>query len=159
MFHAGVGRVKASLLLLAKFYGAFLAALAGVVLVVFALGAITAAAYERDLFQAMPEQVEGASRSNKESCIASVYTVKHDGTRTASGIPFRDESLTAAHKTLPFGTRVRVTHRKNGRNVIVTITDRGPFIAGRCIDLSTVAARTIGLGYGLAPVTVEIVEG
>lgn len=94
-----------------------------------------------------------------ETCTASVYTVASNrGTRTASGIPFRNESLTAAHKKLPFGTRVQVTHRKNGRSVIVTITDRGPFIRGRCIDLSPVSARAIGLGYSIAPVTVAVLK-
>lgn len=94
-----------------------------------------------------------------ERCIASIYTVESNfGTKTASGIPFRDESLTAAHKSIAFGTRVRVTHRKSGRSVIVEITDRGPFIRGRCIDLSPVAARTIGFGDGLAPVIVAVLK-
>ena len=90
-----------------------------------------------------------------EHGIASVYTVARDGTRTASGIPFRDDRLTAAHKKLPFGTKVRVTNKRNGRSVIVTISDRGPFVRGRIIDLSMAGARAIGMGYGLAPVTVE----
>jgi len=54
--------------------------------------------------------------------------------------------MTAAHKTLPFGTRVRVTHARNGRSVDVRINDRGPFVAGRIIDLSKVAAQAIGMG-------------
>lgn len=93
-----------------------------------------------------------------ESCTASVYTVAGQGTRTASGIPFRDGALTAAHKTLPFGTKVRVTNARNGRSVVVTITDRGPFIRGRCVDLSMAGANAIGMGYGLAPVSVERVR-
>lgn len=93
-----------------------------------------------------------------QSCTASVYTVKSNGgTHTASGIPFRNDRLTAAHRTMNFGAKVRVTHLRNGRSVVVVITDRGPFIKGRCIDLSPTAARKIGLGYSLAPVRLEVV--
>jgi rare lipoprotein A len=64
--------------------------------------------------------------------------------------------MTAAHRTLPFGTKVRVTNKRNGKTVVVTINDRGPFIRGRVIDLSTAAAGIIGMkSSGLAPVTVE----
>jgi rare lipoprotein A len=56
---------------------------------------------------------------------------------------------------LPFGTKVRVTNKRNGRSVIVTITDRGPFIRGRVIDLTMAGANAIGMGYGIAPVTLE----
>jgi rare lipoprotein A len=62
-----------------------------------------------------------------------------------------DHALTAAHRTLPFGTKVRVTHGKSGKSVIVTITDRGPFLRGRVIDLTPAAARLLGIS-GLAPV-------
>lgn len=76
---------------------------------------------------------------------------------TASGEPFRPNGLTAAHRSLPFGTKVRVINLNNGRSVIVRINDRGPFIRGRVIDLSTGAARALGmLGSGLAPVRVEV---
>lgn len=85
--------------------------------------------------------------------IASVYSTKH-GTRTASGRKLVDSHLTAAHRTLPFGTAVRVTNLRNGKSVVVTITDRGPFVRGRVIDLTQAAARAIGMGYGLAPVSV-----
>jgi rare lipoprotein A len=68
--------------------------------------------------------------------------------------------MTAAHRTLPFGTKVRVTNKNNGKSVIVTINDRGPFIRGRIIDLSTAAAGVIGMrGAGVAPVTVERLGG
>ena len=64
--------------------------------------------------------------------------------------------MTAAHRTLPFGTKVRVTNKRNGKTVIVTINDRGPFIRGRIIDLSTAAAGVIGMrSSGVAPVLVE----
>lgn len=94
-----------------------------------------------------------------ETGIASVYTVKSNGGnhRTASGRPLNEGALTAAHKTLPFGTMVRVTNQRNGRSAIVTITDRGPFIRGRVIDLTMAGARAIGMGYGLAPVKLELV--
>ena len=65
--------------------------------------------------------------------------------------------MTAAHKTLPFGTRVRVTHASNGRSVIVRINDRGPYIRGRTIDLSRAAAGVIGMmGQGVARIRMEI---
>jgi len=82
--------------------------------------------------------------------IASVYST-NSGSRTASGIHLNPEALTAAHPSLPFGTTARVTNRNNGRSVIVTITDRGPFVRGRIIDLTPAAARAIGLA-GIAPV-------
>ena len=66
--------------------------------------------------------------------------------------------MTAAHKTLPFGTLVRVTHQRSGRSVIVRINDRGPFVAGRVIDVTPAAARALGFS-GLAPVTLDIVGG
>lgn len=87
-----------------------------------------------------------------QSGIASMYS--HRG-RTASGEPHRHNALTAAHRTLPFGTKVRVTNRRNGRSVVVRIIDRGPFIRGRVIDLSPAGARALGFS-GLAPVTLAV---
>ena len=88
--------------------------------------------------------------------IASVYSARtNKGATTASGRPFRNDKLTAAHRSLPFGTRVRVTNRRNKKMVIVVITDRGPYIRGRIIDLTMAAAREIGLGYSTVPVIVE----
>lgn len=87
-----------------------------------------------------------------QSGIASVYA--HSDGRTASGEPVAPGALTAAHRTLPFGSFVRVTNRRNGRSVIVRINDRGPFVKGRIIDLSPAAARALGFS-GLAPVTVD----
>lgn len=86
--------------------------------------------------------------------IASVYS-ESEGTRTASGVRLRDGALTAAHRSLPFGTRVRVTNPRNGRSVVVTITDRGPFVRGRVIDLTSGGARALGF-RGLAPVTLDV---
>jgi rare lipoprotein A len=77
--------------------------------------------------------------------------------RLAAGGWFNPNAMTAAHKTLPFGTRVRVTHQGNGRSVEVVINDRGPYIAGRIIDLSKAAASVIGMtGQGIARVAVEV---
>lgn len=77
--------------------------------------------------------------------------------RVASGGWFNPNALTAAHKTLPFGTRVRVTNKRNGRSVVVRINDRGPYIKGRIIDLSKRAAGVIGMrGSGIAPVSVQV---
>jgi rare lipoprotein A len=88
------------------------------------------------------------------SGVASYYW---QGQRVATGARFNPEGLTAAHRTLPFGTRVRVTHLGNGRSVNVVINDRGPFIAGRIIDLARGAARVIGMtGQGLARVSVQV---
>jgi rare lipoprotein A (peptidoglycan hydrolase) len=75
----------------------------------------------------------------------------------SSGGSYNSNAMTAAHRTLPFGTRVRVTHAGNGRSVEVRINDRGPFTAGRIIDLSTAAGRAIGLGaQGVARVTIAV---
>ena len=76
---------------------------------------------------------------------ASYYADKFNGRKTANGEIFRNRKKTAAHKTLPFGTIVKVTNLRNGRSVKVRINDRGPFVAGRHIDLSKKAARKIGM--------------
>jgi rare lipoprotein A len=90
------------------------------------------------------------------SGMASFYG-NESGSKTASGQRFNQNAMTAAHKTLPFGTRLRVTH--GGQSVVVTINDRGPFIRGRVLDLSTGAARAIGLtSRGVGRVTAEVVS-
>lgn len=77
--------------------------------------------------------------------------------RVASGGWFNPNAMTAAHKTLPFGTKVRVTNHHNGRSVVVKINDRGPFVKGRIIDLSKAAAGVIGMqGAGVVPVSLEV---
>lgn len=77
--------------------------------------------------------------------------------KLASGGWFNPSAMTAAHKTLPFGTKVRVTNRHNGRSVVVTINDRGPYIAGRVIDLSKGAAGVIGMqSAGVVPVSISV---
>lgn len=87
--------------------------------------------------------------------IASVYG--YAGEKTANGEFARPSGLTAAHKTLPFGTKVRVTNRKSGKSVVVRINDRGPFIKGRVIDLTPTAASAIGFS-GLAPVELSVIN-
>lgn len=91
-----------------------------------------------------------------ETCIASQYGVGdgYHGRRTASGERFNTYALTAAHRTRRFGSHVTVTNKSNGRSVKVRITDRGPFVRGRCVDLSRAAANAIGMG-GTARVMVE----
>jgi rare lipoprotein A len=90
------------------------------------------------------------------SGMASYYG-NESGSRTASGQRFNQNAMTAAHRSLPFGTKLRVTH--GGRSVVVTINDRGPFIRGRVLDLSTGAARAVGLtSRGVGHVTAEVVS-
>ena len=86
---------------------------------------------------------------------ASYYAAKFHGRRTASGEAFDMHAMTAAHRTLPFGSKVRVTNPANGKSVVVRINDRGPFTKGRAIDVSRAAAEELGLiarGHG----TVEL---
>ena len=95
------------------------------------------------------------SSAMAETGIASVYA--YSGGKTASGERANPGGFTAAHRTLKFGTQVRVTNRRNGRNVVVRINDRGPFVRGRVIDVTPAAARALGFS-GLAPVTVDIAQ-
>ncbi len=85
--------------------------------------------------------------------VASVYSTESGG-GTASGQKLNPHALTAAHRSLPFGTKVKVTNKHNGRAVVVTINDRGPFVRGRIIDLTPAAARVLGFS-GLAQVTLD----
>src|SRR5262245_1437277 len=96
----------------------------------------------------------GGSSGAGQSGMASYYW---QGQRVASGGWFNPNAMTAAHKTLPFGTRVRVTHAGSGRSVDVVINDRGPYVAGRIIDLSRAAASVIGMtGQGVARVKMMV---
>lgn len=95
----------------------------------------------------------------EETGVASWYGPGFHGRRTASGERFDMEAMTAAHRTLPFGTRVRVQNLDNGRAAEVRINDRGPFARGRVIDVSRAAARDLGmLGAGTARVRLRVVE-
>lgn len=91
---------------------------------------------------------------------ASYYAAKFNGRRTASGERFDNAAMTAAHRTLPFGSRVRVTNPANGRSVVVRINDRGPFTRGRVIDVSRAAAEELGMvARGHANVELALIDG
>ena len=91
--------------------------------------------------------------------MASYYGREAHGEPTASGEKFNMNALTAAHKTLPFDTKVRVTNLANNKSVVVRINDRGPFVAGRIIDLSYAAAKRIGmLAAGVTEVEIVVVD-
>lgn len=105
-----------------------------------------------------PQQNTNVKVKATASGTASYYSYGNS-TRTATGERFNPQDLTAAHRTLPFGTRVRVTNNWNGRSVIVRINDRGPFIRGRIIDVSLGAARQLGMiSTGIASVKVEVLD-
>jgi rare lipoprotein A len=89
--------------------------------------------------------------ASAQSGVASVYS----GQKTANGEYASAGGLTAAHRTLPFGTKVRVTNQHTGRSVVVRINDRGPFVRGRVIDVTPAAAHALGMS-GLAPVTLTV---
>jgi peptidoglycan lytic transglycosylase len=101
-------------------------------------------------WQLSPSYLTRASAADQTG-VASVYSTESGG-GTATGQKLTPETLTAAHRTLPFGTKVKVTNKSNGRFVVVTIKDRGPFARGRIIDVSPAAARVLGFS-GLAQVT------
>ena len=94
-----------------------------------------------------------------QSGVASYYASKFEGRRTANGERYTSAEYTAAHRTLPFGTRIRVTHLRSGRTVECRVNDRGPFKKGRIVDLSRRAAEALGIvSDGLAKVRVEVLE-
>jgi rare lipoprotein A (peptidoglycan hydrolase) len=97
--------------------------------------------------------------SEKVTGVASFYADQFDGRKTASGDIFDQKQLTAAHRTYPFGTIVKVTHLANGRSVQVRINDRGPFVKGRIIDLSLAAAKALDMvKAGKADVELTIIQ-
>lgn len=97
-----------------------------------------------------------AEASSRQEGAASFYS---HGKRTANGERFNPAGLTAAHRSLPFGTKVKVTHRKSGKSVVVRINDRGPFTKKRIIDVSHGAAKQLGMiSAGVAQVVVEVVN-
>jgi len=101
----------------------------------------------------------GSDGSHQLRGQASWYGPGFHGKQTASGERFNQNAMTAAHKTLPFGTLVRVTNLNNGRSVEVVINDRGPFVRGRIIDMSKGAARRIDMiGEGVVPVKIDILR-
>jgi rare lipoprotein A len=118
---------------------------------------VTVASPSLPLEAPAPAPVESATSLGRGS--ASFYAAKFNGRRTASGEVFDNGAMTAAHRTLPFGSMVRVTNPANGRSVIVRINDRGPFVRGRSIDVSRAAAEQLGMvSRGHAIVELELVE-
>ncbi len=87
----------------------------------------------------------GTSVSGSETGMASYYSESYNGKKTANGEIYHSSEYTAAHKTLPFGTKVKVTNLNNGKSVKVRVNDRGPFIAGRIIDLTRTAAQKLDM--------------
>ena len=106
--------------------------------------------FSASMAQAEPDETPGKV---VQSGRASWYGPGFHGRRTASGETFNTNELTAAHRTLPFGTRVRVVNKKTGKSIVVRINDRGPYAHGRVIDLSRASAQAIGL-QGVASVDV-----
>ncbi len=106
-----------------------------------------------------PIQSEPETIGYSESGEASFYAMKYHDRKTASGERLNQYALTAAHRTLPFGTKVKVTNLKNDKSVIVKINDRGPFVKGRVIDLTQSAFRKIGnLKSGIISVSIEVID-
>ena len=101
----------------------------------------------------------GSKSAFTQSGQGSYYADKFAGKPTASGAPYRPGKLTAAHNTLPFGTKIKVTNTRTGRSVKVTVNDRGPHVKGRIVDLSKKAANKIGLvDAGVAPVQLKVIK-
>lgn len=101
----------------------------------------------------------GSKSAFTQSGDGSYYADKFAGRATASGVPYRPGKLTAAHNTLPFGTRIRVTNVRTGRSVKVVVNDRGPHVKGRIVDVSKRAAGKLGLlDAGVAPVRLKVIR-
>ena len=99
---------------------------------------------------------DAADTNTASHGVASYYT---EGTKTASGEKFNTLELTAAHPTLPFGTKLRVTNVASGRSVTVRVNDRGPYVQGRVVDVSYSAADALGMvGKGVAKVKLDVVQ-
>jgi rare lipoprotein A len=113
----------------------------------------SASAHDSSWRDANAAMTPSAGTGHSFTGVASTYG-NESGSQTASGQRFNENAMTCAHRSLPFGTKLRVTH--GGRSIIVTVNDRGPFVRGRVLDLSTGAARALGLG-GLGQVTAEVV--
>ncbi|SUT95040.1 septal ring lytic transglycosylase RlpA family protein [Actinobacillus lignieresii] len=109
--------------------------------------------------RSLKEQHKHTARSHYQSGVASYYADKFNGRRTANGERFSNSAMTAAHKTLPFGTLVEVTNTRNGRSVVVRVNDRGPYAHARVVDLSKAAARQLGMhGSGTAHVKLAVLN-
>ena len=121
--------------------------------------ALTAALLGGCMSARRPEPKAELPDSDSEVGIASYYASKFEGRLTANGERYRGRELTAAHRTLPFGTRIRVTHVASGRAVECRVNDRGPHTKGRIVDLSHRAAESLGiLREGVARVSLVVLE-
>lgn len=109
--------------------------------------------------KAKQDSQKKVARNHFQSGVASYYADKFNGRRTANGETFNNAAMTAAHKTLPFGTLVEVTNMRNGKKVVVRVNDRGPYAHARVIDLSKTAARQLGMHHsGTAKVKLAILN-
>src|SRR5690242_2383242 len=100
-----------------------------------------------------------AGNADAKTVTASYYSNRYNGRRTANGQHFSNNALTAAHRSLPFGTKVKVTNTRNNRSVVVRINDRGPFVKGREISVTRLAAQRLGfVRAGTASVTMEVLR-
>ncbi|WP_169285723.1 septal ring lytic transglycosylase RlpA family protein [Chelativorans sp. ZYF759] len=123
------------------------------------LAAVPAALLAFSLLSLEPSHASQQPVAQSASGQASWYGSKFHGRRTANGERYDMHQMTAAHRSLPFGTKVRVTNQRNGRAVVVRINDRGPFAGRRIIDLSRGAAGAIGMvNSGVAPVKLEVLR-
>lgn len=115
---------------------------------------------EKTIIDSIQTEGDFTFKLYKKAAHASYYADRFTGRKTASGELFDNQKYTAAHRKLPFGTKVRITNEANGKSTIVTVNDRGPFTKGREIDLSKRAFRDIvrHSGYGTMKVTIEVVE-
>ena len=121
-------------------------------------GAVQVQAATRDASRGVVSDVAGKRTRGVQTGIASVYSDRLRGRKTASGQRYRRDRMTAAHKTLPMGTRVKVTNTENGMTAIVVVNDRGPVPRGRILDLSPRAAEALGIDpKATAHVRLEVV--
>jgi rare lipoprotein A len=112
--------------------------------------------YDRDMGQ-YPEATLARQQGSSEEGRISYYADKFHGRRTASGQAFDKNGMTAAHRSLPFGTKIAVTNLENGKSVVVTVNDRGPYSDDRILDVSPAAARKLGLiGKGTVKASVVV---
>jgi rare lipoprotein A len=117
-------------------------------------------AYSLGLSLALLTACGGSRETFTQSGKGSYYADKFEGRATASGVPYRPSKMTAAHNTLPFGTRIQVTNVSNGHSVKVTVNDRGPHVPGRIVDVSRKAARKLDLiDAGVVPVQLRVIRG
>jgi rare lipoprotein A len=122
------------------------------------IAAVAAALVAATSSPALADMAGTATLGHESYGVASWYGPGFHGNPTASGEKFDSKALTAAHPTLPFGTLVEVSRRDKKKSVIVVVTDRGPYVAGRSIDLSRAAARRLHMSYlGAVPVRMQVV--